>query len=307
MDVTTQVGSVRKLMRTQDDLEYQHSSSSSFTQSTTTTAAAKKRYEKQTEIQKKPSLGRSILLRGGKYVGNSQLENHYEKTHTSIGLVEVNETTSLALNNYYVQNHHRIVYLQGEDGSDMAESWRQFMTAAKQQRNFSIEIYPQLLSLPLLYEKQKYQQGNNSFSNDDNVESTDTDTLEDLTRYYPQIDSMDDTNNENVFHIERRQWPRHEIDPEHCVPAAPQWQSTSFPTCNRIHEKNMLQDIVSNQMDMVSKKGFWRRAWGTYDDGDEYANDVELDDLDGEVTTPMTTTQQQKRQLRQKLVWKTFK
>jgi hypothetical protein len=77
-------------------------------------------------------------------------------------------------------------------------------------------------------------------------------------------------------HMEVRRWPVHELDPEHCVPIA-SWQSHFYPVCNEIHEHSFQEGLAGNlttsssrsgadmqgseQLEMLSSKGFWRLAW----------------------------------------------
>lgn len=138
------------------------------------------------------------------------------------------------------KNHSwsRVVYLEGD-----AASWRDSRTT---QRSYLIPTYPRIIA-------PGEGRGTNQ---DDDVEP---ESLQDFTRWYPQIDSSDER-----FHIERTTWPEHEIDPDHCHPMHA-WQSTSFPVCNTIHEKNMLRSVVEQDLYMISKKGFWRHAWGSSD------------------------------------------
>lgn len=85
--------------------------------------------------------------------------------------------------------------------------------------------------------------------------------MEDFTRFYPQIDSADED-----YHIERKQWPQHDFDPENCRPMH-KWQSTSFPVCNTIHEKDILSSMVENSFQSITQKGFWRHAWRSMETG----------------------------------------
>ena len=191
--------------------------------------------------------GRAVLLRN----------NYFPPMNTV--LQEVNLTANDGNDTHASSTSprgRRVVYLEGEH-----EAWLH-----RPAREYSISVYPRIVPPGEIYQ---------SSSQDDKKPR---DSLEDLTRWYPQIDSGDED-----FHIERRLWPRHEIDPENCHPMH-DWQSTSFPNCNTIHEKDFLHSIVRNEMDMVSKKGFWRRAWGSAD-----------------------TVVPNNRTMRKKMVWKTFK
>lgn len=63
---------------------------------------------------------------------------------------------------------------------------------------------------------------------------------------------------------ERRIFPQHEYDP-HCEPIDPSWQSTSFPTCNNVHEDSITEALVDETQNLLSSKGFWRHAWKKLD------------------------------------------
>jgi hypothetical protein len=295
------LGNPRKLMA--QDPHYQQVALSTYTSMYTSTSNYTDQDQPSLSVST-PSLGKSVLLRGSSSNSNDNGNNHFNHNQ----LIEFNVTSSsgeeqevIATNTHTTHNssssktfrqtyHARIVYLQGD-----TQTWKKVKQEQQQTgRNYSIEVYPQMLALPLYTNQQQETPHTNN--------NTPTiDTLEDLTRFYPQIDSADTETNDDgennshtpsIFHIERRVWPQHEIDPQHCHPAAPQWQSTSFPVCNSIHEKDMLHEIIRNDMDMVSKKGFWRRAWGSYDNG------YSFDDNKNNATTVHK---------RQKLVWKTFK
>lgn len=60
--------------------------------------------------------------------------------------------------------------------------------------------------------------------------------------------------------MERRYWPRHEVDP-HCVPIDESWQSTFFPVCNEIHGFDMVQQFEDERLSLISSKGYWRLPW----------------------------------------------
>jgi hypothetical protein len=78
----------------------------------------------------------------------------------------------------------------------------------------------------------------------------------DRTRFYPVGDSQDDFPD-----MERRQWPNHEFDPQHCHPAAA-WQSNFYPVCNDIHAvADLGQSLIDEDLVLLSNRGFWRQAW----------------------------------------------
>jgi len=76
----------------------------------------------------------------------------------------------------------------------------------------------------------------------------------DMTQSYSYLDSQD------LPDIERRVFPHHDLDNEHCVPMA-DWQSMIFPTCNGVHELDMESSVQSKQALILSNRGFWRTAW----------------------------------------------
>ena len=86
------------------------------------------------------------------------------------------------------------------------------------------------------------------------AKNTTTEEVDD-TRFYPVGNSKDDFRS-----MERRRWPRHEWDP-HCEPSA-KWQSHFHPVCNDIHAvADLQQALVTEQLSLLSSKGFWRHAW----------------------------------------------
>ena len=168
-----------------------------------------------------------------------------------------------AVPSHLAKRFNRVVYMQGIEGEASLYRYRPI----HQRSSYSIPIYPRIIA--------PGQERGGIDQDDDAVEP---ESMQDLTRWYPQIDSSDER-----FHMERKVWPRHEIDPEHCHPMHA-WQSTSFPVCNTIHEMNIQQSVVKKDLDLISKKGFWRHAWGSQD---VFARN--------NTTTP------------RRMVWKTFK
>lgn len=82
----------------------------------------------------------------------------------------------------------------------------------------------------------------------------------DATRYYHIV-----ADSRELPGMERRQWPRHEFDPN-CEPSA-KWQSSFYPVCNEIHAgADLRQVLIDGDFSLLSNKGFWRHAW-RYDAG----------------------------------------
>jgi hypothetical protein len=83
---------------------------------------------------------------------------------------------------------------------------------------------------------------------------------DDVTRFYPAVDSQDTS-------MERRVWPQHELDP-HCEPMA-DWQTTFHPICNELHGTAMADSFVDDDFQLLSSKGFWRHAWQMDNEGEQ--------------------------------------
>ena len=202
------------------------------------------------------TLGGAILLRQKEHVVQGPLL----EVELMKNLTQVTSATTWSMTES--QQWHRIAYMNDED----KESWRD-----RRARSYTIDTYPRIVppgTAHLLYEDE-----------DDYSDVEEEPWMADLTRYYPQIDSADEE-----YHMERKEWPRHDFDPDNCRPMH-EWQSTSFPVCNTIHETNLGDGMVDNDFDLISNKGFWRHAWKT--------NDLVIDD---ENTT-----------IPKRMVWKTFK
>jgi len=109
--------------------------------------------------------------------------------------------------------------------------------------------------------------------------------VHDQTRWYAHGDSSD------FRGMERRQWPEHPFQKK-CVPMH-KWQSTQFPSCNKIHEEmDWTHNLIHEQLSLLSSKGFWRHAWKYDEDGRNNTN--------SSAATNRTTTNSI-------TVWKTFK
>jgi hypothetical protein len=93
---------------------------------------------------------------------------------------------------------------------------------------------------------------NNDTNTHDDDGDGDDDSDDDVTRFYPTVDSQDTS-------MERRIWPKHELDP-HCEPMA-DWQTTFYPICNELHGTDMTDSLVDDDLQLLSSKGFWRHAW----------------------------------------------
>jgi hypothetical protein len=89
--------------------------------------------------------------------------------------------------------------------------------------------------------------------NNTNRDDDDVDEDNDVTRFYPTVDSQDTS-------MERRIWPQHELD-LHCEPMA-DWQTTFYPVCNELHATaSMTDSFIRDDLQLLSSKGFWRHAW----------------------------------------------
>ena len=77
----------------------------------------------------------------------------------------------------------------------------------------------------------------------------------DVTQTYDYTDSSDHEGT-----MERRIFPIHEND-DMCVPMAPEWQSTFYPTCNEFHAYDAAEALKQQDLWLLSKKGYWRYAW----------------------------------------------
>jgi hypothetical protein len=93
----------------------------------------------------------------------------------------------------------------------------------------------------------------------------DDDNDDDVTRLYPTVDSQDTS-------MERRIWPKHELDP-HCEPMA-DWQTTFYPICNELHGTDMTESLVDDDLELLSSKGFWRHAWQMDDEANQNVTTV---------------------------------
>uniref|UniRef100_A0A6S8KP57 Protein kinase domain-containing protein n=1 Tax=Amphora coffeiformis TaxID=265554 RepID=A0A6S8KP57_9STRA len=235
------------------------------------------------------STGRGKIMVGG--AGAMLLRTTTSQTDAFVGggLVEVpvevdltQATVSVALDNHNNNNNspdkngnttwNRVVYLI--NGSE--ESWRLHSS-----RNHTVAVEPHMSDPG----DPRGMNQDHDYDDNDNTGPEEPLGGEDPIRWYPQIDSNDER-----FHIERKGWPRHEIHPDRCRPMHA-WQSDSFPVCNTIHETNLGQSLVEQNLYMISKKGFWRHAWGSHDS----------------VKTTTATTNSGNETLRRKMVWKTFK
>ena len=234
------------------------------------------------------STGRTTAMAGGAVATLLRHPMNYSQRDpvVSIGLVEVPVDVDLVqanisdgLDNNKVDKdakttwNHVVYLVKGAE-----ESWR-----SRPSRNYTVVVEPRT-GAPGDF--QDMNQDDDDDDDDDDDETSPGEPLggDDPIRWYPQIDSNDER-----FHIERKGWPRHEIHPERCHPMHP-WQSANFPNCNTIHETNLGRSLVEQNLYMISKKGFWRHAWGSYDGADR-----------------ITTTALGNQTLRRKMVWKTFK
>lgn len=98
----------------------------------------------------------------------------------------------------------------------------------------------------------------------------------DVTRFYHEQDSSQD-----FPQMERRTWPHHNLDPEHCLPMA-SWQAKFHPLCNEIHATDFHNALLKENFSVISRSGFWRDTWRLDENND---------------SNNMTTA----------IVWKTFK
>jgi hypothetical protein len=112
----------------------------------------------------------------------------------------------------------------------------------------STRVYYPIKLLPLTMARTN-ETNTTTHDDDDNA---DGDWDNDATRLYPVMDSQDTS-------MERRIWPTHELDP-HCEPMA-DWQTTFYPVCNEMHATNMADSFIHDDLQLLSKKGFWRHAW----------------------------------------------
>ena len=87
-----------------------------------------------------------------------------------------------------------------------------------------------------------------------------TSIYSDITQLYSILDSSDP---EVIDKMEKRDFPNHEVM-EDCKPMS-KWQSTFHPTCNTMHELNVLDSLHKENIELFATKGFWRHAW-TLDD-----------------------------------------
>ena len=195
------------------------------------------------DFQHQPSLGNVILLRP------PELNILHEITLDQVpSKMEATVVPSSADSTLW----HRVVYL----GQDNRESWEQRGSFTDP---YSITTYPRVLPLTKISTKE----GSNKDDDDDEFNNMESGLMQDYTRWYPQIDSSDE-----AFHMELKQWPIHEMEDSsqqstnYCHPMHA-WQSTSFPVCNTIHENNIRLSFVEEDLFVISKKGFWRNAWGS--------------------------------------------
>jgi len=137
------------------------------------------------------------------------------------------------------------------------------------------------------------QRQDNSALNDD--ETTTRSRYLDQTRLYGGNTGLDSN---DFVGMERRRWPLHEDDPDHCHPMH-SWQSMSFPVCNTIHEQEPLGVALSSaKMSLLSSKGFWRHAWKQQESQSSWPVDT-----NGTLHEGMTNTVTETKTS----VWRTFK
>jgi hypothetical protein len=51
------------------------------------------------------------------------------------------------------------------------------------------------------------------------------------------------------------------------------WQTTFYPVCNELHATDMPDSLVDTDLNLLSRKGFWRHAW-QMDEGNQNTTTV---------------------------------